>query len=113
MNRDKIGTQTCYVHQHTLLVKVQSVTSALAWLYRGRRACRFSSRQYISLPWYVHIRRGRVSTLYAWCSYGESSSTHLSFAYVVLSASCYTNRQHISHISLLSASSLCASVATR
>ena len=36
------------------------------------------------------------------CSEGESSSTHLSFAYVVLSASCYTNRQHISHISLLS-----------
>ena len=42
------------------------------------------------------------------CSEGESSLTHLSFAYVVLSASCYTNRQHISHISLLSAGSLCA-----
>ena len=38
------------------------------------------------------MRRGRASD-------GESSSTHLSFAYVVLSASCYTNRQHISHAS--------------
>ena len=36
------------------------------------------------------------------CSDGESSSTHLSFAYVVLSASCSTNRQHISHVSIIS-----------
>ena len=57
---------------------------------------------------YIYVEAELAHCTRVQCSDGESSSTHLSFAYVVLSASCYTNRQHISHVSLLSASSLCA-----
>ena len=55
---------------------------------------------------YIYVEAELAHCTRVHCSDGESSSTHLSFAYVVLSASCYTNRQHISHVSLLSASSL-------
>ena len=49
---------------------------------------------------YIYVEAELAHCTRVQCSEGESSSTHLSFAYVVLSASYYTNRQHISHISL-------------
>ena len=47
------------------------------------------------------------------CSDGESSSTHPSLAYVVLSASCYTNSQHISHVSPVHSAPSCYALVTK